>query len=286
MITIVAAWLTLASPALLPAQPPQNPAAVAKAEVSTVPALEECAGCHDEQSKAFAAGPHGRAMARDAKALERSCATCHEGSQAHVQNPSKANIRRLPRDSACASCHATESRSLLLGMPAHKRSGVACVDCHAAGHLAASGSRQVRTSTSEACMSCHKTERAKFELPFAHRDREAPMSCTACHSAHGMRRTARLSLLDRNGACLECHTELAGPFVFPHAPREAGGCLSCHEPHGSTNPRMLTRHSVAELCMECHTNVPHDIVSARYRRCTGCHSAIHGSNGDKRLFDR
>ena len=89
-----------------------------------------------------------------------------------------------------------------------------------------------------------------------------------------------------------------GPFVFEHAPLKVEGCAACHDPHGSANPRLLTRSSVAQLCIECHTNigtvpgeeptgaaqVPHDVTNPRYRNCTICHSKIHGSNTSRLFF--
>ena len=40
--------------------------------------METCAICHDDVAPAFAAGEHGRAMARvDTAILDRSCVGCH-----------------------------------------------------------------------------------------------------------------------------------------------------------------------------------------------------------------
>jgi predicted CXXCH cytochrome family protein len=65
--------------------------------------------------------------------------------------------------------------------------------------------------------------------------------------------------------------------------------MSCHEPHGSVKPSALTRTRVDQLCLECHSPITggtlgsqppsiHDLRSPRYRECTVCHVAIHGSN--------
>ena len=79
--------------------------------------------------------------------------------------------------------------------------------------------------------------------------------------------------------------EKAEPHVYPHPPRAAAGCLSCHVAHGSTNPRLLTRRNAAAACLECHSNVPHDLSTPRFRSCVTCHTAIHGSNRDPLLRD-
>jgi predicted CXXCH cytochrome family protein len=83
--------------------------------------------------------------------------------------------------------------------------------------------------------------------------------------------------------------------VFPHTGGVAGDCQSCHEPHGSNNGKMLIRASVDQLCLECHTTAPagtlgsmqpsfHDLRSPRYRNCTTCHIAVHGSNSSPMLL--
>jgi predicted CXXCH cytochrome family protein len=83
--------------------------------------------------------------------------------------------------------------------------------------------------------------------------------------------------------------------VFPHVSNVVGDCMSCHQPHGSSNPNALTRSQVYQLCLECHSPIEggtlgsqppsfHDLLSPRYRNCTTCHVAIHGSNMSPQLL--
>ncbi len=249
--------------------------------------METCADCHDE-GEAFAASPHGLAMAaRDAATLARSCVGCHQPMAEHLDDPTPENVSRRPAQEACVSCHGEAAAGLSLGTPAHQRHDVACLDCHAAGHEDPGTEALLAAAAFELCGGCHQQEAGAARLPFAHRDGAEPFACTSCHSAHGGNRVGRLRLLEDGGACVDCHTDTAGPFVFPHPPREVDGCVACHEPHGSTNPRLLTRRTTLSLCLECHTDVPafHDITSARFRSCQSCHFAVHGSNRDPRLFD-
>ena len=71
--------------------------------------------------------------------------------------------------------------------------------------------------------------------------------------------------------------------------------MSCHEPHGSPNPKQLKRAAVDTLCRECHSTISkntlgsqpsadHNMLTARWRSCTTCHVAIHGSNRSPRLL--
>ncbi|MBI2214783.1 MAG: hypothetical protein HYU52_14145 [Acidobacteria bacterium] len=255
-----------------------------------LPLMNDCAGCHEDQVAQFSTGRHGRAMAaRSSELLQQSCASCHSGAAKHLEDPSSDSIERIPGAPACAKCHSSAESTIQLGTPGHVRNKVSCLDCHAGGHETSERESLLRSDSREFCSGCHRPEAARFELPFAHRDESRePMDCMNCHSIHGIGRVSRLGALDKNGACVECHGELAGPYVFEHPPRQVEGCGSCHDVHGSPNPRQLRRHSVALLCAECHGDLPrsHDATSARYRNCTGCHSAIHGSNRDARLFDR
>jgi DmsE family decaheme c-type cytochrome len=248
---------------------------------------EICAGCHEE-AETFAAGPHGRAMARrGADVLDRACVTCHGPANEHVDDPMPENIVRHPGPDACATCHGDLPGRLALTTPGHERNAVACLDCHASGHQDPGTEHLLAEAPSELCGGCHRIQAAASKRPFAHREGSEPFACTECHSVHGATRGGRLAAYAPDGACLDCHTALAGPYVFPHPPHEVNGCVSCHEPHGSTNPRLLQRRTVMNLCLECHTGVPgfHDLTRARFRACQSCHSAVHGSNRDPRLFD-
>lgn len=248
---------------------------------------ETCASCHDKETEAFARGSHGRAIARRGKdLLETSCVACHGFGAAHVADPSKGNIRRLPPPEACAGCHAASGRMSLL-VPAHARPGVTCLDCHASGHSKAAAEPLLKAPATALCGRCHGSEAASFALPYAHREGTRPLACTACHGIHANGERGRQALLGKGATCVECHTEKAGPWVFPHAPRFTDGCMSCHRPHGATEPRLLTRHRTRDLCLECHANVSafHDLSKPRFQNCVTCHAAIHGSNRDPNLLD-
>ncbi len=250
--------------------------------------LKTCATCHDDVAAAFAAGPHGRAMAKvSSKLLERSCVGCHGPAAAHVDDPSPENINAHPGSQACAMCHGDRAGGVELNMPAHPRNDVQCLDCHTPGHSDSGTEHMLLKPVRQLCAGCHQLEAARFQWPYAHRKgAQEPFECTACHDPHGENRSGRLTLLGNGGVCIECHTEKAGPFVYPHPPREVDGCVTCHEPHGSMNARQLKRSSITNLCLECHADVPvfHDLSQARYRACQNCHVAVHGSNRDPRLL--
>jgi DmsE family decaheme c-type cytochrome len=258
---------------------------------------DACATCHEDVAKAFAAGPHGRAMVGKtskaaADAFERSCESCHGPGQAHVQDPSKANIRGLhgsTRDasSGCLTCHPAQEAGLAARSHGHVRAEVACLDCHVAGHGAPMGEPLLARPRGKVCNRCHASEAAQFQLPFAHREGRTPFECMSCHSVHGGTTVKGHLEEDARSRCVTCHTEKAGPFVYPHPPREVTGCLACHQPHGSPNPKLLTRANGTQLCLECHADTPsfHDLTKPLYRACVSCHAAVHGSQRDSDLFN-
>ncbi len=244
---------------------------------------EDCAMCHDEVASSFAASPHGMAMAgRSDQIFSASCATCHEAGVDHMDDPSVDNVTRNRGDAACLSCHTDQGAAVASSTPAHVRLKVGCTDCHDAGH----DSPEALFADRDRCVECHQGIAASFNLPYAHRNGTRAFDCASCHSIHGRNTVARSILSSNGGPCVECHTEKRLPLVFPHPPADRRGCVSCHVPHGSTNPRQLQRHSVMMLCLECHTDVPsyHDLSRPKYRNCQTCHTAIHGSNHDPRLF--
>ncbi|MCP4897935.1 MAG: hypothetical protein GY906_13265 [bacterium] len=253
----------------------------------TIP-MSDCAMCHEDVAEVFGASSHGQAIASHSSAmLEVSCATCHEATADHIDDPTPDNVRRVPSSNACRSCHTGALAKLGMTSSAHARTSVECSDCHAADHGEHDADHLLIQPSHKLCASCHLTEAAAFKMPFAHRDGTRAFACINCHSIHGDTDEGRLHRLGNGGACISCHSEKAGPFVFPHPPREHDGCVTCHVPHGSPNPRQLKRRDIRSLCLECHADVPafHDVSRPRYQKCQTCHTAVHGSNRDPRLIE-
>jgi DmsE family decaheme c-type cytochrome len=148
----------------------------------------------------------------------------------------------------------------------------------------------------ELCATCHAAQKNSFRRPYGHRLDRGGLECVSCHNPHAGAGDHSLAI-DRSGQgpCVTCHSEKRGPFVFPHVSDLRGDCTTCHEPHGSSNPMALNRSRVAQLCLECHSPIEggtlgpqppafHDLYSPRYRNCTTCHVAVHGSNTSPTLL--
>jgi DmsE family decaheme c-type cytochrome len=247
-----------------------------------------CSSCHEDVAKSFATNPHALGQRADAS----TCQGCHGDGQQHAES-GDASLITIPKGvkgaSTCLSCHGGKEGFTHAAGDAHLRQGVACDSCHS---IHQSQERQLlKAEPNRLCAPCHQSTFGQFRKPFAHKlDQRSAMECVSCHNPHGG--TGGKSLKEtRSGepVCLSCHVDLRGPFVFEHGALNTGSCLTCHGAHGSSNPKQLIRAQVDRLCLECHTGVGnpglgsqppsfHDLRSPRYRNCTTCHVAIHGSN--------
>jgi DmsE family decaheme c-type cytochrome len=259
-----------------------------------------CGDCHEDQVKAFAANPHARMPEKwrpTAGSPNSLCESCHGDGTKHIDaSGDKAFIRgfhtRADADT-CLSCHLpTGDHSGLRGGIHTNSEAVRCTTCHSVHSPNPKSPHLLSKAPVPLCASCHVVQTASLATkPFAHRLGRGGLDCTSCHDPHG--RPGKESLKktrDGEMPCLTCHAEKRGPFVFEHPPSGlVGDCTTCHQPHGSSNPKQLTRANVFQLCLECHSTLSastfgsqppsfHNISLPRYRNCTTCHVAIHGSN--------
>lgn len=292
-----------------PASPPQPPAPVpAPAPMPATPAAEQpaaqppCSTCHEE-AKQFIYNPHARGAVKNKEVSNDVCATCHGDGTEHIEaGGDKSKIKKpVGKDGSnetCLLCHDITTDRVSRHSGVHANSGtVNCLTCHSIHHPAPQSQHLVAKPQLELCGTCHAPQsnmvRAK---PYKHRLGRGGMECSSCHEPHGRPAQETLRTTQAGEApCLACHSNLRGPFAFPHDAKELGGCVACHEPHGSSNQKMLKRANVWQLCIECHSpgttqtlgSQPpsfHNLNSPRYRNCTTCHTAVHGSNRSPQLF--
>jgi len=139
------------------------------------------------------------------------------------------------------------------------------------------------------CLDCHQSVKMEFAATEGHKVHRGVSGCESCHNPHGGTEQAMLSRPMVNGElCASCHIDKRGPFVYEHPARLVEGCTACHKPHGSANRFMLKMNTTRELCISCHVEAPtfHNLADPRYRDCTTCHAAIHGSDGHRLFFRR
>jgi DmsE family decaheme c-type cytochrome len=227
---------------------------------------------------------------------EALCATCHGDGAKHVESGGDVTLIQSGKGAAggqtCLTCHDKSARrtSMKTGVHAPTET-VSCQSCHSIHGAATRQPHLLKAAPASLCASCHSGPAAALHTkPFAHRTGRGGADCVTCHDPHAGAGKESLRMT-RGGElpCLSCHTEKKGPFAYEHVVDVVGDCTTCHEPHGSVNPKMLNRPAVDQLCLQCHSRVGgsflgsqppsfHDLRVPRYRNCTTCHTAIHGSN--------
>jgi len=284
---------------------------------------ESCQVCHEDQFKNFTPTKHAKLAEVPAwKGKVIGCEACHGPGKKHVEDATTPgaiiSFKKMPAKQAsetCLACHAGKETHNNFRRGEHFRNDVGCNDCHSPhgaptgvppGSITFPGQSgkpnsgfatvaMLKQSEPQLCMGCHTETKSQFSKPFHHKVLEGAMKCTSCHNAHGGFELKQTRLaVGADTACVQCHTNKQGPFAFEHGPLKTEGCSACHTPHGSSNPKMLTRSTVRQLCVECHSTITeqlapgvpsfHNQATVRYKDCTVCHMAIHGSNSSKVFF--
>jgi DmsE family decaheme c-type cytochrome len=256
---------------------------------------EDCAMCHDDMAASFAETIHGVA-ARGAP----SCVTCHGDGLEHMDEGGDPELIQNPTGAAqnelCLGCHQ-QVQTMFSMRSVHADTAIDCSGCHSIHEADRNQHAMLKQDATTLCATCHPGPANSFRRPYGHRLDLGGLDCASCHNPHGGAGEHSLKV-DRSGdgPCVSCHAEKRGPFAFPHVSGIAGNCMSCHQPHGSTNPMALTRSRVDQLCLECHSRIvppdtfgsqtpsSHNLADPRYRNCTTCHVAIHGSNTSPALL--
>lgn len=284
------------------AAPPPQPA-----EAAVVP---PCATCHDE-AKAFRTNPHAHgATIVEGVVSNDTCTACHGDGTEHAQSGGDKTKITKPvgvagSNETCLLCHETSTDRISRRGGMHANSAtVNCLTCHSIHHGDPKSPHLVARPQLQLCGSCHTQSAGFINKPYTHRLGRGGMECSSCHEPHGRPSTSVRSMAMLNplrsthageAPCLNCHADKRGPYVFPHGANAVGDCVSCHEVHGSSNPKQLKRANVWQLCIECHSPIAdntlgsqppsfHNLSNPRYRNCTTCHTAVHGSNRDPQLF--
>jgi DmsE family decaheme c-type cytochrome len=270
-----------------------SPPLHAQGEKAAVGKASQCAPCHEDQVKSFAATRHGKADAYQVWGFTESCASCHGDATAHVDSADPAKIRN-PRklstaeaSGTCLKCHGNEHVQSFWQGSQHESSDLSCLSCHSIHHAKAPEKLLVKRTEMETCLSCHTGMRkAQFQRSthlFRDEYRNARVTCTDCHNPHGSEAPKLVKAASTNDTCYACHTEKRGPFLWSHSPAQEN-CMNCHSPHGSNNQSLLTMRTT-QLCQSCHMQGRHQTVAGRSnaaftfnRSCLNCHSQIHGSN--------
>lgn len=277
---LVAGWLALFAQV---SAAPQTADAAATAASHGLAGDDTCVVCHDTLSAAAHRSPHGPGGDLGARAVSRSCETCHGPGQAHVD----------------AGGDKTQIRAFKTGASSQQISDT-CLSCHAGAH-----DGQIK----EDCQTCHSIRAARFTRGgFSHDTTGLPLrglhqlvSCERCHDGEkapdsgdagaGARLGAIVAMCGRchtdahagrfGTACSSCHSETIKAFeiarythqnavlskAFFVGPHAGAPCAACHK-RGADAGRAGPTYDVSTACSSCHTDVHR---SALGPRCGDCH---------------
>lgn len=280
---------------------PRRTADVANAEPIGAPV---CAACHEQV--------HGQ---ESPAPFHADCESCHGPGSLHAAS-GDTQLIRFPGNDDCLACHTEGvAEHMEWGTSEHARAGLYCSDCHNPHSGEESELRPFEQVAlpridleSALCVECHRDVASRLKFPSHHPVAEGALGCTSCHNAHEDR---RVSFGDRNERCATCHQDYMGPWVFEHPP-VVEDCMTCHNPHGAVTENLLETIQPV-ICLSCHSlpdnrhhttgssGIPgQSTISGDYptapgttigtqearaflRRCTDCHSAVHGSYTDEHL---
>jgi DmsE family decaheme c-type cytochrome len=268
-----------------------------------------CTVCHNESWRVPVLSIYQTRHGSKADPRAPNCQSCHGSSDAHQKDPGGAhpdvvfapkskNVSSADeRNTACLTCHESDSkRSHWMGST-HQSRDIACASCHQV-HTAHDDVRDKRTQP-DVCFTCHKEQRTQINKPSHHPIPEGKMGCSDCHNPHGSVGPKLMKRDSVNETCYTCHMEKRGPFVHVHEP-VAEDCANCHNPHGTTAENLLKARPPF-LCHQCHTphggNIaqlagqgqPSSLLSGitsgksginytMARGCLNCHTQVHGTN--------
>ncbi len=251
-----------------------------------------CVKCHEDEVKAFAAGPHAAGKS------PLGCESCHGNGSEHVASGGDRNKifsfqaeNSSAASAKCLACH--KDQAARYAESGHSKGSMSCASCHSV-HQAAVTKQELKASEPELCLHCHKEVTQQFEAPVHHPVNDGKVSCGSCHSPHGEVLAAGIKNMDKGSAeCKSCHKEQAGPYKYPHAAVMVQGCTGCHVNHGGQYGKLLKKPSVNELCNLCHLpalQIKGKPVNGHQPggaggTCISCHKDVHGSNTSGVFFE-
>jgi DmsE family decaheme c-type cytochrome len=255
-----------------------------------------CLDCHDTKAADLKASVH---QLNDPALLESpvnvACQSCHDGWEAHLEEPSADNITTgakltlLKEAELCSRCHVTPHQSAMVSTDPHHLYDITCSTCHTIhdNH----NQYLVKDDSGNYCLTCHNSVAFEFEQRSVHPLKTGNINCVDCHDLSSIEKNARTTGFDWR--CQNCHEDLAGPFIHEHPVVynhlvEGGSCMECHNPHGSPNDRLLNQPG-SGTCKQCHGTPPghntaHSGLGAKLE-CVQCHTEIHGSNTNHLFLD-
>ncbi len=275
----------------------------ADVSVDKIPHAEQlkpvnCAVCHEQQVKQYAATVHGKAR-KDGNTVAATCTDCHGTHDILRSSDPASRTNHANIEATCSRCHGNESvvaKGKLPGgnidvkfhdsihgkalMGAAQGSAPTCTNCHGAHDILAKDSPQSRTNRAnvpDTCGSCHKKERAAYMQGMHGKLRQsgvlAAPGCSDCHSAHSIQQhDLPLFQTEVIKECGTCHSDKLSTYrdtfhgqVTALGYARVATCASCHGAHDvlpESNPAStISKENRLKTCQKCHAGASANFAS-------------------------
>jgi hypothetical protein len=254
-----------------------------------IPASTTCNNCHVTTSWYR---PAEKMDHTDATAAGKSCATCHNGTDA-----TNKGQKHILSSSNCVSCHKTNFANWIVakGNMDHTDptvAGATCFSCHDGAHADVnpiSGKTLTHLKTSNVCADCHTTNAWKPALKFDHT--QATGTCVSCHDGVKAQGKNVATHVKSSTNCAVCHTTNPGGWMKPQARFDhtdvtvaATPCLTCHNgsvPNALSKANAVPPHpATSDSCENCHSSTMAAFTPAHFdhsdptvvgKPCATCH---------------
>lgn len=222
----------------------------------------DCRACHTNYTDSGHPGGKGSSLRERAKAMNRSCRSCHTA------------VHNLAEDGVHARLEGTRAGET-----------PKCTDCHGSHDVLRSS--QARASIAARCENCHQREHTKFAgsihgAALFHEGNSDLPTCADCHRAHDTRHAGAARDRSRmHEMCGQCHSDrrrmvrygLSSAVVTSYLDDFHGVTLRYYSKENRSLRRIAT-------CVDCHGS--HDIHSTKgsqattmrsrlLERCRSCH---------------
>jgi nitrate/TMAO reductase-like tetraheme cytochrome c subunit len=257
-----------------------------------------CATCHEQPVKEYAATVHGKAR-KGGNTVAASCTDCHGTHDILRSKDAASRTSHANVEATCARCHgddATVAKGKLPGgnvarkfhdsihgkalLGAAQGSAPTCTNCHGAHSILAKGEAASRTNRAripDTCGTCHGPERAAYMKGMHGKLRQdgvlASPGCSDCHSAHAIQEheksTFQTEVIKECGGChadyLSTYRDTFHGQVTALGYARMATCASCHGAHEvlpASNPAsMVSKQNRVATCQKCHPGASANFAS-------------------------
>lgn len=257
-----------------------------------------CATCHEQPVKEYAATVHGKART-GGNEVAATCTDCHGTHDILPAKDPASRTNHANIEATCSRCHGDDATMAKGKLPsgsvagkfhdsihgkalkgAAQGSAPTCTNCHGAHSILAKseeGSRTNRARVPDTCGSCHGPERTAYMKGMHGKLRQdgvlAAPGCTDCHSAHSIQQhetpTFQTEVIKECGTChsdyLSTYRDTFHGQVTALGYARMATCASCHGAHEvlpASNPASkVSKQNRLATCQQCHAGAGPNFAS-------------------------